>query len=119
LFAPENPLAPADPVFDAPWQAQALALADTLARSGRFTPADWAEALGHALREADAQGAPDTTETYYGAVLIALERLSETHAGISAAARTRRRAEWEAAYRRTPHGRPVVLGDRTAPEGPA
>src|SRR6056297_2054774 len=90
LFAPENPLAPADPVFDAPWQAQALALADTLARSGRFTPADWAEALGHALREADAQGAPDTTETYYGAVLIALERLSETHAGISAAARTRR-----------------------------
>jgi nitrile hydratase accessory protein len=109
LFAPEDPLAPPEPVFDEPWQAQALALADAMVTAGHFTVTDWAEALGRALREAEAEGAPDTAETYYTAVLTALERLGESRAGISAATRARRRADWEAAYRRTPHGKPVTL----------
>ncbi len=112
MFAPEDPLAPPGRVFDEPWQAQALAMADTLVQAGRFSAAEWAEALGSALREAEAQGAADTLETYYGAVVVALERLCEARAGISGADRARRRADWEAAYRRTPHGRPVEL-----PEG--
>lgn len=109
LFRPEDPLAPPQPAFDEPWQAQALALADSLVRAGRFTASDWSEALGAALREAEAAGAPDNLETYYGAVLTALERLGETEAGISAEDRAERRAAWEAAYRRTPHGQPVKL----------
>jgi len=109
LFQPEDPLAPPQPAFDEPWQAQALALADSLVRAGRFTANDWAETLGAALRAAEAAGAPDTQETYYSAVLAALERLTETRAGISADDRAQRRAAWEAAYRRTPHGQPVKL----------
>jgi hypothetical protein len=54
---------------------------------GRFAAVEWAEALGAALKEAEALGAPDTLDTYYTAV----------------------RAAWEAAYRHTPHGLPVEL----------
>ena len=109
MFRPDDPLAPPKPVFDEPWQAQALALADATVQAGLFTATEWAEALGAALKEAEAQGAPDTLETYYTAVVSALEKLSEEQAGISRQERIRRRADWEAAYRRTPHGKPVEL----------
>jgi nitrile hydratase accessory protein len=109
LFTPENPLAPPKPVFDEPWQAQALALADSMVQAGHFTAQEWAEALGGALKAAAAKGKPDTLETYYTSVVTALEQLSETHAGISAEERRHRRHAWEHAYERTPHGKPVVL----------
>lgn len=107
MFRPEDPLAPPAPAFDEPWQAQALALADTLVRSGRVPAARWAEALGAALaaRAAD----PDTLATYYAAVLDALDTVTE-ETGIAPADRATRRAEWEEAYRATPHGQPVALG---------
>lgn len=85
-------------------------MADTLVQTGRIAAPDWAEALGAALREAEAAGAPDTGETYYAAVLTALERLTEG-LGVSPADRQTRRAAWEAAFRRTPHGQPVVLAE--------
>lgn len=109
MFRPDDPLSPPQPAFDEPWQAQALALADTMVREGRFTAAEWGETLGAALREAEGQGAPDTLETYYTAVVTALERLCAVRAGISGDDRAQRRAAWEAAYRRTPHGQPVEL----------
>lgn len=76
--------------------------------AGNFTATDWAEALGAALRNAEATGAPDTEDTYYSAALAALEHLSE-FTGIAAEERAKRKAEWEAAYHRTPHGHPVTL----------
>ena len=109
MFRPDDPLSPPRPAFDEPWQAQTLAMADTMAREGRFTAAEWAEALGSALKEAEAEGQPDTLDTYYRAALTALERLCELRAGISGDDRARRRAAWENAYLRTPHGRPVEL----------
>jgi nitrile hydratase accessory protein len=109
LFRPDDPLAPPGKAFDEPWQAQALALADTMVRSGRITATEWAEALGAALRESQAAGAPDTLESYYSAVVVALERLCEARGGVSRGDRAERRAAWEDAYRRTPHGRPVKL----------
>jgi nitrile hydratase accessory protein len=109
LFRPDDPLAPPARRFDEPWQAQALALADAMVQGGQFTATEWAEALGAALTEAEARGAPDTLESYYTAVLVALERLCETRASISGDDRAQRRSAWEAAYRRTPHGQPVEL----------
>jgi nitrile hydratase accessory protein len=109
LFAPDDPLTPPKPFFDEPWQAQALALADSMVKSGQFTATDWAEALGLALNQAQENGAPDTLETYYTAVLSALETLSDARTDITAQDRSQRRAEWEAAYLRTPHGKPVEL----------
>jgi nitrile hydratase accessory protein len=109
LFRPDDPLAPPKPAFDEPWQAQALALADAMVKAGHFTAAEWAEALGATLEEAEARGMPDTLEIYYTAAVAALEKLGEERMSISAQERVRRRADWEAAYRRTPHGMPVEL----------
>lgn len=109
MFRPDDSLAAPAPAFEEPWQAQAFALADAMVRAGHFSAAVWADALGAALREAETDGAPDTLDTYFTAVLTALERLAETRAGISAETRAARRAAWEDAYRRTPHGKPVEL----------
>jgi hypothetical protein len=38
------------PDFDEPWEAEALALAMALIDTGRITKAEWAEALGAAIR---------------------------------------------------------------------
>ena len=109
MIRPDDPLVPPEPEFDEPWQAQALALADGMVQAGHFAAVDWAGALGAALKEAEVRGDADTLNTYYGAVLVALERLCEARVGISGEARALRRADWEAAYRRTPHGKTVEL----------
>lgn len=109
MFIPENRLSPPTPVFDEPWQAQALALADAMVQAGHFTSSEWAEALGEALQMVGARGNSDTLAIYYTAVVSTLEHLSEERVSISAEERSRRRADWEAAYERTPHGKPVEL----------
>ncbi len=109
-----KPLAGVDgePAFAEAWQAEALALADSLVQHGLFTAGAWSEALGLALREAEARGEPDDQETYYRAVLLALERLIDAHSDIDFAAMRQMRENWEAAYRATPHGQPVELEPR-------
>ena len=98
-----------DPVFDEPWQAQVLAMADRLASSGVFTPTQWSATLGDELVRADKSGQPDTPMTYYEAALKALERLLEEGGQVTPEARSERRMAWQEAYRTTPHGQPVEL----------
>jgi nitrile hydratase accessory protein len=109
LFGPEDPLAPRQAAFAEAWHAQSLALAHAFIQAGRFTPSKWAEALGFALKEAEAKGIPDTDDSYYHAVLGALERLSVSSVGISRQSLEQRKKDWEAAYNNTPHGKPVLL----------
>ena len=106
-----KPLAAADgePAFAEAWQAEVLAIADTLVQSGLFTAGDWSNALGTALKEADSGGEPDTQETYYRAALAALETLVAEHSEIDRQAMRGMREDWERAYRSTPHGQPVNL----------
>jgi nitrile hydratase accessory protein len=106
-----KPLASLDgnPVFDEPWQAEALAIADTLVQSGMFSASAWSSALGLALKQADSRGDKDTQETYYQCVLIALETLVAGHSDIDAEAMIGKRKDWEQAYLATPHGQPVRL----------
>lgn len=112
---PLKPLASVDgaPVFDEAWEAQALAIADTLVQNGLFSASEWSETLGAALRRAEAQGASDDQQTYYQCVLAALEELIARHSEIDAAALAAMRGDWERAYLETPHGQPVRL-DRDA-----
>jgi len=107
---PIGPLARRDgePVFDEPWQAQALAAAYALAENGLFTRQAWSEALGAELRRTEEAGAPDTAETYYRAVVAALERLVTESGAASAEALAERRDAWRQAYLDTPHGQPVI-----------
>ena len=81
MFRPEDLLAPREPVFKEPWHAQALALADSLVRAGAFTATEWAEALGAALKTADAQGLPGSKRETRGAPGISTRESPGREAG--------------------------------------
>ena len=111
---PEDALSPlarkdSEPVFDEAWQAQALAMADSLVKAGVFSADIWAETLGAGLRHRFAEGAADTAETYYRAVLSALEQLLDQGGTLPQSEQDSRREEWRRAYLATPHGQPVRL----------
>lgn len=99
------------PVFRAPWEAQAFALALALHERGAFTWTEWAAALTEAIRRAQAAGDPDLGNTYYRHWLDALEQLV-IRKGLADADRLHALEHaWEAAASRTPHGRPIELSD--------
>jgi nitrile hydratase accessory protein len=97
------------PVFRAPWEAQAFAMAVKLHEAGHFTWPEWAEYLGAALRAATAQGESDDGTRYYDCWLRALEKLVADKGLVLADELSRRTTEWEVAARETPHGKPVEL----------
>ncbi|EEE35584.1 conserved hypothetical protein [Rhodobacteraceae bacterium KLH11] len=109
MFKPDDPLKPLRPQFLEGWHAQALALADTLVTNGAITAQEWANTLGAALDEAERSGAPDTEDTYYNAVVQALETVTVTGTDIKHAEIKNRKKAWTEAYLSTPHGQPVVL----------
>ena len=98
-----------NPVFNAPWEAQAFAMAVALHEGGAFTWKEWASTLADVIAEAKARGEPDTGERYYEHWLTALERIAARKSLVTDAALERRRHEWEEAARRTPHGQPIEL----------
>jgi nitrile hydratase accessory protein len=103
-------LAPADPVFHAPWEAQAFAMALALHERGVFTWKEWADMLAGVIAEVRARGEPDTGEDYYRHWLTALERLVAMKGIASPQDLEERRHEWDEAAHRTPHGKPIELG---------
>jgi nitrile hydratase accessory protein len=111
--APDLPALPRDdeggPVFKAPWEAQAFAMAVKLHEAGHFTWAEWAERLAAEIKRAQAHGDPDLGTTYYEHWLAALERIVAEKGLVSAEALARRKTEWEDAARETPPGRPIEL----------
>lgn len=97
------------PVFRAPWEAQAFAMAVALHQKGLFTWPEWVEALSAEIRAAQQAGVPDTGETYYRHWLAALEKLAIGKGATSAAALSDLAAAWDRAARSTPHGQPISL----------
>lgn len=97
------------PVFGAPWEAQAFAMTLALHESGAFSWKEWAETLADVIAQARQRGEPDTGEHYYHHWLAALERIVARKGIATPEMLARKREEWEAAARRTPHGQPIVL----------
>lgn len=108
MSRPED-LNPAEAELAEPWQAEALALSIALQETGHITPAEWSETLGAEIEAARAAGDPADGTTYYRHVVAALERLVGEKGLLPTGALATRKHAWEDAYRRTPHGRPVVL----------
>jgi nitrile hydratase accessory protein len=106
---PELPRDAEGPVFQAPWEAQAFAMALALHERNVFTWKEWASALTQAIRDAQAAGDPDTGENYYQHWLVALERISIDKGLVNDAMLARRKEEWADAARHTPHGHPIEL----------
>ena len=97
------------PVFRAPWEAQAFALAVALQERGLFSWGEWAVTLGEEIARAQAAGDPDTGETYYGHWLATLERLVADKGVTDRATLARYHDAWDRAADRTPHGKPIEL----------
>jgi nitrile hydratase accessory protein len=97
------------PVFSAPWEAEAFALALHLNERGLFTWKEWAATLGEEIKKAQAAGDPDTGETYYHHWLATLERIVAAKGLADKQALARTRDAWEHACERTPHGTPIEL----------
>ena len=105
------PRDPDGPLFNEPWEAQALAIAYRLIEEGRITREDWANALGAAIKAAQAEGDPDEGGTYYHHVLAAIESLTVEKGLTDSSELADRKQAWTEAYLSTPHGQPVELKD--------
>jgi nitrile hydratase accessory protein len=95
-----------EPVFTAPWQASAFALAVHLNESGLFTWGEWADTLSGALAGQSAEGG---AEEYYRCWLAALQTLVERK-GVATDERVGDlTAAWQRAAHATPHGKPILI----------
>ncbi len=106
---PGIPRGPEGPVFREPWEAEAFAMAVALHERGLFAWSEWTAVLAEEIRRAQANGDPDTGETYYRHWLAALERIVAEKGVTDAAALARYRDAWDRAADRTPHGAAIVL----------
>jgi nitrile hydratase accessory protein len=97
------------PVFGEPWEAHAFAMAVTLHARGLFTWKEWAAALADEIKRAQANGDPDTGESYYRHWLATLEKLIAAKGVASSDTLQRYRNAWDHAADRTPHGSPIEL----------
>ena len=97
------------PVFEEAWQAEVLAIAQSLIDNGAISGTDWANALGIALRSVQNDDARDNVAGYYDAVLMALEAIVQADCGIDVRTLDETRKAWITAYETTPHGQPVFL----------
>jgi nitrile hydratase accessory protein len=114
IASPQLPHGSDGPVFRAPWEAQAFALAVALHERGEFTWPEWTRALAAVIGEVRQRGEPDMGDQYYRHWLTALERITSAKRLVTLGALSRRKREWEEAARRTPHGQPIELAPRTA-----
>jgi len=108
----EVPSIPRDeggPVFRAPWEAHAFAMALTLHQRGVFTWPEWAAALAEEIKRAQVAGDPDIGDTYYRHWLATLEKLVAQKGVTSMDMLHRYRDAWDHAADRTPHGKPIEL----------
>jgi nitrile hydratase accessory protein len=109
------PLIPRDaegPVFRAPWEAQAFAMAVMLHERGHCTWKEWAARLADEIAAARARGEADDGSRYYYYWLAALEKLVAEKRLIKADELATRKDEWDRAARETPHGQPIELKRR-------
>lgn len=97
------------PVFRAPWEAHAFAMALTLYERGLFAWSEWAGMLSEEIKKAQAAGDADTGETYYHHWLATLERMVAEKGVASAQSLAQHYRAWERAVHRTPHGKPIEL----------
>jgi nitrile hydratase accessory protein len=100
------------PVFRAPWEAQAFAMAVLLHERGHFTWPEWAARLAAEIAGAAARGERDDGTRYYHHWLAALEKISAEKRIVLADELAARREAWADAARATPHGKPIVLPRR-------
>lgn len=111
---PKLPWEEADgPVFRAPWEATAFAIAVRLSEAGHFTWGEWVKYLAREVAAAKRRGDPDLGDHYYEHWLAALEKLVVDKGIGTATQLAALKRDWTEATLATPHGQPVELRRRT------
>jgi nitrile hydratase accessory protein len=106
---PESIKTESEPVFTAPWQAQAFAMALALLQNKAFTWSEWADTLGGEIASAGKHGIAEDGSAYYELWLRALEQLVTAKKLSNQQELSRLKQSWKTAYETTPHGEPVVI----------
>lgn len=111
--SPGLPIETGEPVFHAPWQAKAFALAVTLHEAGVFSWGEWAEALSRSCARRTQLAGDARSEAYahayFEAWTEALETLLESR-GLTDAGQIESTAHiWSRAAEATPHGQPILF----------
>ncbi len=101
------------PVFKAPWEATAFAMAVRLSEAGKFTWTEWVEYLSTEIAAAKQRGDPDLGDRYYEHWLAALEKLVVDKGLGSETELAALKRDWTEATIHTPHGQPIELKKRT------
>ncbi|WP_299925841.1 nitrile hydratase accessory protein [uncultured Pelagimonas sp.] len=96
-----------EPVFQAPWHAQAFALAVYLNERGVFEWPEWTEVFGAVLAENGLAKELDGGDDYFLAWVTALEHICAAKSVAEMEALSALKSSWERAYLSTPHGDPV------------
>ena len=91
-----------EPVFSAPWEAQAFALTLNLYDKGLFGWDEWAASLSAEIHSG-------VERDYYRHWLVALEKLVAEKQLTSLQDIEAREQAWHEAAARTPHGEPIEL----------
>lgn len=93
-----------EPVFEAPWEAEAFALAVHLNERGVFEWDEWTRTLAEEIHRPRAEA-----RSYYQHWVAALERLAAEKKLTGRAELEARRDAWDRATQATPHGLPILL----------
>lgn len=99
------------PVFSEPWHAEVFALTVHLNETGHFNWSDWAAAFGATLNRHGLSKSLDGGDDYFTAWLETLENFLDKSQIADPQEAAHIKAQWEAAYLSTPHGKPVTLAD--------
>lgn len=103
------------PVFDAPWQALAFAIAVRLSKDGHFVWSEWVSAFAQEIANCPARTGETEHDAYYRNWLGALERIVVGKGLLRTGEAAGRVSEWRAAYANTPHGQAVELAHAACP----
>jgi hypothetical protein len=96
--------------FDELWLVEAYGISQALIEAGHVSADQWAKTLNAALqRKLYDEGLPDNAETYSLAIIEAFGEVFAENGIITLEELEQRSEAWRAAYKRTPHGRPVEL----------
>ena len=97
------------PVFEAPWHAQAFALAVHLNERGVFDWPEWTQVFGAILAKHGVAKDLDGGDDYFLAWVTALEQICTAKGVAEAETLSALKTSWERAYLVTPHGAPVHI----------
>lgn len=95
------------PVFEAPWHAQAFAMAVHLNARGVFEWPEWTQVFGRVLAQHGVAKELNGGDDYFLAWVSALEQICTQKGVAQTGALSELKSSWERAYLATPHGDPV------------